>query len=183
MPGLQSRSMSALIYSDDKAVEAIKEPSRKRYLKAWGEFKERISDPAELDNRIPTEEELTNYFKFLRMEKKSSSSTLWTIYSMLNSVVKGKYGERLQKYPRLTTLIKSYDIDSKNKAAVFESEDLEMFVQSPDLTTPYWLVRKVRMFLFLFLKSRISKNLGTSRWTYRQIIEVNRTRSFIPKNA
>ena len=47
---------------------------------------------------------------------------------MLNSVCKGKYSERLQKFPRITSLLKSYNSDVKKKAAVFEEGDLETFV-------------------------------------------------------
>ena len=131
------------IYTDNVAIEAIKEPSRQRYLKIWEEFKSRSSNAMEFENRMPNEDELTDYFRYLRMERKMSSSTMWTTYSMINSVVKGKYGQRLQNYPRLTTLLKSYDSDTKKKAAVFESEDLGLFVSSTELTTPYWLIRKV----------------------------------------
>ena len=131
------------IYTDNVAIEAIKEPSRQRYLKIWEEFKSLSSNAMEFENRMPNEDELTDYFRYLRMERKMSSSTMWTTYSMINSVVKGKYGQRLQNYPRLTTLLKSYDSDTKKKAAVFESEDLGLFVSSTELTTPYWLIRKV----------------------------------------
>lgn len=135
--------MSSAVYSDDIAIEAIKEPSRKRYLKLWSEFKDKASNSGDFDMRMPTEDELADYFRYLRIEKKMSSSTIWTTYSILNSVVKAKYGKQLQIYPRLTLLLKSYNTDTKKKAAVFETEDLDLFVNSKELSTPYWLVRKV----------------------------------------
>ena len=49
---------------------------------------------------------------------------MWTTYSIVNAVVKGKYGKRLQKYPRLTTLLKSFNTDTKKKVAVVEFESL-----------------------------------------------------------
>ena len=99
---------------------------------------------------MPTEDEFSKYFRYLRLEKKLSSSTLRKTYSIINAVVKGKYGERLQKHPRLTTLLKSFDTDTKKKVAVFEMEDLGVFVASQELTTLYWLVRKVIMILEFF---------------------------------
>ena len=52
----------------------------------------------------------------LRNENKMASSTLWTRYSILNAVVKSKYGENLKQYPRVTALLKSYDTDIKKTA-------------------------------------------------------------------
>ena len=60
---------------------------------------------------------------------------------MLNAVIKGKYGRPLQDYPRLTALIKSFDTDVKQKAAVFTTVDIEQFLLK-ELTTPYWMLRK-----------------------------------------
>lgn len=97
----------------------------------------------EFEQRAPSEEEFLSFFRHQRLELKKASSTMWTTYSMLNGVIKGKYGIRLQDYPRLTSLLKSYDVDTKHKAAVFEPEDLGLFVNSSELSTPYWLVRKV----------------------------------------
>ena len=71
---------------------------------------------------------------------------MWTTYSIVNAVVKGEFGKRLQKYPRLTTLLKSFDTDTKKKAAVFEMEELRAFVASQELSTPYRLVRKGNIF-------------------------------------
>ena len=67
---------------------------------------------------------------------------MWTLYSMVNSVCKGKYGSCLQKHPRITSLLKSYDTDVKKKAAVFSQEEVDTFVKSELITTLYWLVRK-----------------------------------------
>ena len=68
---------------------------------------------------------------------------MWTTYSMINSVCKEKYGDTLKKFPRVTSLLKSFDTDVKQKAAVFSRIDLDSFVNGDELSTPYWLVRKV----------------------------------------
>ena len=88
------------------------------------EFKERAVNSGEFEERMPTEDEFADYFRSLRLEKKLSSSTMWTTYSIVNAVVKGKYGKRLQNYPRMTTLLKSFNTDTKKKVAVVEFESL-----------------------------------------------------------
>jgi integrase len=75
---------------------------------------------------------------------------MWTTYSMINSTCKGKYGDTLKKFPRVTSLLKAYDTDVKKKAAVFSKDDLDAFVDNSDLSTPYWLVRKVVVILAFF---------------------------------
>ena len=135
------------IYNDQTAVEGIKENSRDKYIKAWISFKLFSDmDAGDFEMRMPSEEEFLAYFRHLRNDRKLASTTMWTTYSMINSVVKGKYGDHLQKFPRLTTLLKSFDTDIKKKAAVFENGDLDSFVTSSDLSTPYWLVRKVKKY-------------------------------------
>jgi hypothetical protein len=73
----------------------------------------------------------------------NASSTMWTCYSMLNSTTKAKYNISLKIYPRVTTLLKSYDVDVKKKAATFSKEIFDKFVGNNALSTPFWLVRKV----------------------------------------
>ena len=73
---------------------------------------------------------------------------MWTTYSMLNSVVKSKYGFNLKNYVRVTSLIKSFDVDIKKKAEVFSTEDIDSFIQIKELVSPYWLVRKVVFYIF-----------------------------------
>ena len=68
---------------------------------------------------------------------------MWNHYSMLNCVVKNRYGIPLQQFPRITTLIKSFDTDVKTKAAVFETMDIIKFVNNPN-NSPYWITRKVQ---------------------------------------
>ena len=96
------------------------------------------------DEEAPQEVDLLSYFKHLREIKKLASSSLWVFYSHVNCIMKNRYGLKLQTFPRLTTQLKSYDTDIKKKAAVFETRDIETFIQHPN-STPYWLVRKVNI--------------------------------------
>ena len=136
--------MSGLkVYTDDLVFEGIKEKSRAKYKKAWNQFQDYHGEAREeFETRMPTEEEFLSYFKHLWNDQGYSSSTMWTLYSMVNSVCKGKYGSCLQKHPRITSLLKSYDTDVKKKAAVFSQEEVDTFVKSELITTLYWLVRK-----------------------------------------
>ena len=95
-----------------------------------------------------------NYKLYIHMQTKSppnfsalASSSMWTFYSMINAIIKSKYGVNLKSYPRVTTLLKSFDTDIKQKAAVFSQEDIYAVISSMELMTPYWLVRKVQVFI------------------------------------
>ena len=104
--------MMASIKDDSTAFESIKEKTRPRYKKTWVEFKDFIGAGEEFDSRSPTEEELSSYLHHLRQEKGAASSSMWMLYSMINGVFKEKYGFSLKQYPRLTTLLKSFDTDT-----------------------------------------------------------------------
>ena len=138
----------ASIKDDLTAFESIKEKTRPRYKKTWVEFKDFIGAGEEFDSRSPTEEELSSYLRHLRQEKGAASSSMWTLYSMINGVFKEKYGFSLKQYPRLTTLLKSFNTDIKKRAEIFTKEEIDTFVFSHELTTPYWQVRKVRNVFF-----------------------------------
>ena len=94
------------------------------------------------EDSAPGEEDLINYFKFIRTERKMASSSMWVQYIHVNVVLKNRYGVKLQGFPRITTLLKSYDTDVKQKASVFESDDIQQFIERPE-NSPYWQVRKV----------------------------------------
>ena len=137
------QNMNSKIQDDSTALESIKEPSRAKYAKVFDNFKNFTGAGDELNLRLPSEEEVLAFVNYLRKDKGAASSSMWTIYSMLNSVIKSKYGFNLKSFPRVTTLIKSFDVDIKKKAAVFSKEDTNTFISSQELVTPYWLVRKV----------------------------------------
>ena len=72
-----------------------------------------------------------------------ASSSLWTMYSMINTVTKSKYSISLKKFERVTALIKAFDVDCKKKAETFSKENFDKFVGDESISTPYWMVRKV----------------------------------------
>ena len=64
--------------------------------------------------------------------------------------MKAKYGFTIKNYPRVISLVKSYDVDTKKKASIFSKEEIDCFVMSNELTTPYWLMRLIIVLLAYF---------------------------------
>ena len=94
------------VFSDEVALQSIKPGFRILYERAWKKFKEFSSE--DFATTKPSEQQLFSYFNFLR-ESGAKSKTLWTTYSMLNSIIKAKYGAKLQDMPHLGTFLKSFD--------------------------------------------------------------------------
>ena len=155
--GIRSRLESAFSYSPRPRMTAVQSLEAALSLqkpayglkckKVWLDFVEYSSD--NFDDKAPQEEKLIDYFKQLRENKKLASSTLWVQYSYLNTIIKNRYGTKLQSFPRITTLLKSYDTDVKKKAGVFETKDIDAFIEHPN-RSPYWLVRKVIIIVAYF---------------------------------
>ena len=93
-------SVSA-IFPDEIALEQVKPGSRNLYKKAFNRLREFLG--RDLEDSPPSEQDLINYFRDLRNEKKAASSTLWTTYSLINSVCKGKYIMDLKTFTRVST--------------------------------------------------------------------------------
>jgi hypothetical protein len=75
------------IFSDKEVFEQIKDKSRKAYIKSWHDFKA-FNSTNDFDASHPGEEDIIAYFKHLRQEKKIATSSLWTTYSYINSILK-----------------------------------------------------------------------------------------------
>ena len=112
------------------------------------------------EDRVPSEEELLSFLRYLREERHLASSSMWTSYSKLNSMVKAKYGISLKATPRLIGLLKSYDIDIKKKARIFSSDNIKQFVLQDEDCSPFWLVRKVVVILAFYGGLRQTELLG-----------------------
>jgi hypothetical protein len=104
------------IFSDEEVFEQIKPKSRKAHEKCWKEFKE-LNPEINFEEGPPGEEAIVNFFRHLRLEKKVASSSIWTLYSYINSILKQKYGFKLQELPRVTLFIKGLEVDTKKKVA------------------------------------------------------------------
>ena len=126
------------ILSLEEALSLLKEDYRPKVKKVWCNFVACCNKS--FDDKAPKEDFLT-YLKFLREEKKMASSSLWTYYSLLNTMMKNRYNTPPQRFARITTLLKSY-ADIKKKASIFEYEEVKSFVLHSN-STPYCIVRKV----------------------------------------
>ena len=130
----------ASIVSDDDVFAQFKEDSRKQYKRMWLQFRDYLPQ-FDFESGPPGEDSLVNFFKYLRLEKKFASTTLWTWYSCINSMMKRKYNVKLQNLPRLTMLLKGFDTDVKEKAHIFDEDEIKTFMLA-DMESAYWLVRQ-----------------------------------------
>ena len=116
-----------------QSINPIK--SVEKYNKTWQQFVEygEINDESE-----PTEEKFLQYFDHLRNVKHLASSTLWSVYSMLNHKYQLLYGLKLQKYPRITMLLKSYEAGYQRKvASSFTKEEIKRYLETSPNTNEH----------------------------------------------
>ena len=78
---------SSTIFTDESVFSQIKEKSRNAYVKSWEDFKSYLAGH-NFEECHPGEEDIISFFNHLRNEKKMASSSIWTIYSYINSVMK-----------------------------------------------------------------------------------------------
>ena len=130
----------AAIVSDDEVYAQFKDDCKKQYSRMWSQFRSHVSD-FDFESGPPGEEAFVSFFKHLRLEKNFASTSMWTVYSCLNSMMKRKYNKKLQDLPRITMLIKSFDTDVKVKANIFEDSDIKAFMLAT-MESSYWLVRQ-----------------------------------------
>jgi len=104
--------------------------STKRYDYHWKQF----CNFCKLSEGKPNEEDFLQYFDFLKNERQYASSTLWSIYSMLNYKLQLLFGEKIQQYPRITLLLKSFEAGYVRKTAnTFSKEQiLEFLKEAPN---------------------------------------------------
>lgn len=122
--------------------------SKARYEKSWTDFVEFLDTNSKTNSdsnsraNIPTEEDYLSYFDYLHRIKEWKFSTIWSTFSKLNGTHSKLYGSRLQQWPRIQTLLKSYAHNyQRKKASAFTHEEILEFLNSP-LDTAYWLLRK-----------------------------------------
>jgi hypothetical protein len=117
----------ASIVADEEVFVQFKEESKKQYTRIWSQFCDFVPQH-DFELGPPGEESFSLFFNFLRQETKFASTTLWTYYSCLQSIMKRKYNVKLQELLRLTMLIKGFNTDIKNKAPIFEETQLKAFM-------------------------------------------------------
>lgn len=106
------------------------------YEKRWEEFMKFSK------GKTPSEETVIQFMDFLRQTKKYKSSSLWSWYSCLNSKYALMFGIRFQSMPRLTALMKSYNVGYERKTAkTFTSDQVYSFLALP-LRTPFAILAR-----------------------------------------
>ena len=98
---------------DDILNETLPEKSKELYLKRWMDLMDFMGEPA----RRPTETDYLQYFDFLKTTKNHAASSVWSIYSSLNSIHQREFNEKLQSFPRVTQLLKTYNTTYERKVA------------------------------------------------------------------
>ena len=116
--------------SVDDILRSIKPfKSQKAYEKAYTEFKKYIGKEEK-----PDEHDFIQYFDHLKNTKGFASSSIWSHYSMLNNMHQTLYGEKLQKYPRITHILKSYEAGYVRKSSLFftKQQIMEFLKNAPN---------------------------------------------------
>jgi hypothetical protein len=103
--------MTAIVSDQDVFQQFTNAKSCKQYQRTWSQFVDFCGD-FDFEAGQSGKELLSNYFKFLRLDRKMASSSLWTVYLCLNSIFKRKYNAKLQDLPRLTLLNKGVPLTS-----------------------------------------------------------------------
>jgi len=87
-----------------------------RFLKANGRFVQGVA---------PTEEDFQNYFRFLKDDQHFVASSLWCTSAKLNACLKREFGIKLQDFPCVSELLKSFDYGHVvKKAKIFSPQEV-----------------------------------------------------------
>ena len=118
---------------DDILNETLPEKSKELYLKRWMDLMDFMGEPA----RRPTETDYLQYFDFLKTTKNHAVSSVWSIYSSLNSIHQREFNEKLQSFPRVTQLLKTYNTTYERKvASILEEGSQKMLPKKNKIR--YW---------------------------------------------
>jgi hypothetical protein len=96
---------------------------------------------------IPNEEDYIRYFYYLVTVKKFKVSSIWATYSRLNNCHQRLYGNRLQQWPRIKLVIKTFESGYKRKKTKVFSRDEIFCALQLNLFNPLWLLRKSAIIL------------------------------------
>jgi integrase len=129
----------------DLMGESYPAKSKVVYLKAYKNFEKFLKANGQWkENVVPSDLDVLNYFHHLKHELRWAPTTLWSTYARINAVMKRVYGVSLNSYSRVSDVLKSYDSGHTVKqAGIFTPQQIEDFISDPQLSSKYWLVRKV----------------------------------------
>jgi hypothetical protein len=101
-----------------KSKEVYKQAYKQfeRFLKAQNRF---------VEGSAPSEEDFLNYFTYLKVDRHFAPNTIWCTSAKLNACVKREYGFKLQDYPSVSELLKSFDQGHiVKKAKIFTPQEV-----------------------------------------------------------
>ena len=101
-----------------KSKEVYKQAYKQfeRFLKAQNRF---------VEGSAPSEEDFLNYFTYLKDDRHFAPNTIWCTSAKLNACVKREYGFKLQDYPSVSELLKSFDQGHiVKKAKIFTPQEV-----------------------------------------------------------
>ena len=120
--------------------DSLPPQSAKQYNAEWEKFCAYNKIKATRKQK-PSCEMFTSYFASLN-DAGMAPASIWTAYSKLNGILRTRYAGKLQDWPQLTTLLKSYAAGSTTKqSSIFTSGEMNRFV-SEESDDTYHLVRQ-----------------------------------------
>lgn len=127
---------------EDVFADMVPVNSKDAYSKAWDNFIAFIGH-----NGAPSEQDFGKYFKHLKTERGLKASSLWSIFSRLNTGYQNRYGVKLQQWPRLIRMLKSYQAGYSRKCArTFSISEINSFL-ALDLPSRKFILRKAAVCL------------------------------------
>ena len=111
---------------DELMLDSYPAKSKIIYLKAYKTFERYLKSQKQfVQNAVPSEIQILNYFHYLKNEKHLAPTTLWSTYSRVNACVKRLFGFSLKTYVRVTDVLKSYESGYKvKKASIFTPQEV-----------------------------------------------------------
>ncbi|KAL1509202.1 hypothetical protein ABEB36_003975 [Hypothenemus hampei] len=125
--------------TDSRKKEVLLGRTKGRYESAYKKFKDWTTSHG---IRVLSEDVLLRYFE--NLSKTYRPSTLWSLYSMLNSTIKQFENIDIEKYAELMAFLRRKNLGYKSeKCKVFETNEIKKFLQeAPD---DRYLLMKVAM--------------------------------------
>ena len=110
------------------------------YEKEWARFGRFLKK--ELGSYEPIEDDYIRFCYFLRKAKTMKYSTLWSIHSRLRNCHARRFATDINKFPKLTMMLKSYESGYVRKTSnVFNRDEVERILQLDKHCTT-WVLRK-----------------------------------------
>jgi hypothetical protein len=100
--------------------------SKENYKAAYRQFERFLKVNEQfVEGVAPTEEAFLNYFSYLRKDLHYASTTIWCTSAKLNACFKREYGKKLQDYPAVAELLKSFEAGHVvKKAKIFSPQEV-----------------------------------------------------------